>query len=201
MRITGGELGGLTLRTPKGNRVRPTQDRVREAVFSMLGEKVSDARVLDLFAGTGALGIEAGSRGAASVTWVEEERRNLEVVRENAQKLHVCECKTEFVCDEVGRWLKRVNSEEKNQQSAISNQQSFDLIFADPPYEWVARVGWDKVAGALRGLLAEGGIFVAEQGADQAAWVGAGWELTRDRVYGGTRICVYRKENEDEHGA
>jgi len=241
MRITGGELGGLTLRTPKGDRVRPTQDRVREAVFAMLGAKVPGARALDLFAGTGALGVEAGSRGAASVTWVEEDRRNVEVLKENVGLLNGrCECETVVVCDEVGRWLRRISNKEQvtsnkfstngerhptsdirqttNDARLLTNDfrrptlddecrmsevgsrmLAFDLVFADPPYEWVSRVGWGKVVEALgNGVLAEDGIFVAEQGAELPAWSGEGWEILRDKVYGGTRIFVCRKEKRNE---
>ena len=177
-------MGGLMLRTPKGDRVRPTQDRVREAVFAMLGAKVAGARTLDLFAGTGALGIEAGSRGAASVTWVDEDARSVEVLRENVRLLDACDCEKVVARDEVTRWLRR-----RTQEGAAG----FDLVFADPPYAWE---GWGKIFDALgAGVLAEGGIFVAELAAEHPAWTGEGWTILRDRAYGGTRVFLYRKES------
>ena len=195
---------GLVLRAPKGDRVRPTQDRVREAVFSMLGAKVPGARTLDLFAGTGALGLEAASRGAASVAWVEQDKRVVEVLRQNAALLEKSACVAEVVCDEAARFLKRIAGDVESRKSEVENRlPQFDLVFADPPYEWVARAGWQKTMDALAaGVLAEGGLFIAEQSADQPAWSGEGWDLLRDKAYGGTRVCMYRKkENTDGIGA
>ena len=196
-------MRGLLLRAPKGDRVRPTQDRVREAVFSMLAAKVPGARTLDLFAGTGALGLEAASRGATHVTWVEEDRRAAEVIRKNARLLDGRACEGVVVCDEVSRFLRRLADTDGNRQAHADGQaqknfslppSAFSLVFADPPYEWVARVGWGKTMAALGcGVLAGDGVFVAEQAAEQPAWTGEGWEVLRDRVYGGTRVCVYRK--------
>lgn len=182
MRITGGELGGLTLRVPKGDRVRPTQDRVREAVFSMLGGAVTGARVLDLFAGTGSLGLEAASRGAAHVVWVEQDRRVSATLKENAAHLHVDGTTTETVCCDALRWLRGWRG------------QPFDLVFADPPYAWITQEGWGKVMVPLAGgVLRPGGLFVAEQGADlPAPGCAPPWVLLRDRAYGGTRICLWQ---------
>jgi len=191
MRITGGEFCGLPLRAPKGDRVRPTQDRVREAVFSMLGAKVPGARTLDLFAGTGAMGLEAASRGAANVVWVEQDKRVAEVLKQNAAMLEKSACQANVVCDEAARFLKR-----------RPDPAAFDLVFADPPYDWVANTGWQKIMDALAsGVLADGGLFVAEQSAGQPAWSGEGWETLRDKEYGGTRITIYRKESKDGIGA
>ena len=188
MRITGGQIGGLMLKAPKGDRVRPTQNRVREAVFAMLAAKVVGARVLDLFAGTGAMGVEAGSRGAASVTWVEEDKRNVEVLKANVGLLKG-ECETVVVCDEAVRFLKRQSST-SDVQSPSSN---FDFVFADPPYAWVEKTGWTKVLTPLENILAEDGLFIAEQSAELAPNFPENWEILKDKTYGGTRICVCRK--------
>jgi 16S rRNA (guanine966-N2)-methyltransferase len=185
MRITGGEFCGRTLRVPSGDRVRPTQDRVRGALFSMLAELVPEARVLDLFAGSGAVGIEAISRGAREAVWVEADRRHAAVVRENVQAFRA---PGQVVCDEVVRWLRRVSAE-----------QVFDLVFADPPYEWALEHGFAQVAELLRtrGLLRRGGMLVTEQPTELPAAGYPEWELLRDRAYGHTRLVVYRLSDKE----
>jgi len=184
MRMTGGEFGGRRIRAPAGDRVRPTQDRVRAALFSMLAEVVPGARVLDLFAGSGAVGLEALSRGATAVVWVEADRRHAAVLRENVQKLAVGAEQGQVVCAEAMAWLQR----------ADAHAAPFDLVFADPPYEWAQAQGFAALAALLkgRGVLRPGGLFVAEQSVRTDAAVWAGWDLLRDRAYGHTRLAVYR---------
>jgi len=179
MRITGGEHGGRRIRVPSGDRVRPTQDRVRGALFSMLAERVPGARVLDLFAGSGAVGLEAASRGAAEVVWVEADRRHVAILKENVRLLGVT---GQVVGDDCLRWLKRAVCE------------PFDLVFADPPYDWAREHGFREIASLLgsRKLARPGGILVAEQPTELAAAELAGWEMLRDRVYGQTRLALYR---------
>jgi len=122
MRIISGEFGGRRLVAPKGDIARPTQDRVREAWFSILGEAVDGARVLDLFAGSGALGLESLSRGAASATFVEKARRSLEALEENVTTLGVTE------------QVKVVKGDAMKFAEGIAPGE-FDLVFADPPYD------------------------------------------------------------------
>jgi 16S rRNA (guanine966-N2)-methyltransferase len=121
MRIVAGELGGRRLRLPKDPRVRPTADRVREAWMSILGEELRDARVLDLFAGSGALGLEALSRGAAQATFVELSPPSLEALRANIETLGV-----------AGR--AKVHRGDALRFAAGLEAGVFDLAFADPPY-------------------------------------------------------------------
>src|SRR5258708_6381374 len=124
MRIIAGIAKGMTLAVPKGADTRPTSDRVREAIFSSLGERVIGADVLDLYAGTGALGFEAGSRGAQSVTFVEKVRSCLDVIEKNLaslQKNRGVACKFELRRGDVFAVMKRLN-------------RQFSLIFVDPPY-------------------------------------------------------------------
>jgi 16S rRNA (guanine966-N2)-methyltransferase len=121
MRIVAGELGGRRLRIPKDPRVRPTADRVREAWMSILGEELRDARVLDLFAGSGALGLEALSRGAAQATFVELSPPSLEALRANIETLGV-----------AGR--ARIHRGDALRFAAELEAGVFDLAFADPPY-------------------------------------------------------------------
>jgi 16S rRNA (guanine966-N2)-methyltransferase len=120
MRIIAGRWKGHGLRTAKGRDVRPTTDRVREAWMSALGPRVVDARVLDLFAGSGALGLEALSRGAESVVFVERARGALAAIVANIERLGA-EDEATVVSDDVFRFLRRV-------------EEPFDLAFADPPY-------------------------------------------------------------------
>lgn len=140
-RVVAGALGGRRLQVPRGRDVRPTSDRVREALFSTLGGRVVGATVLDLFAGTGALGIEALSRGAAYATFVERDRATARVLRGNLEAL-------ELVADV------RVTSAARcaEELAADPAQPVFDLVLCDPPY----RTGTTEIT-ALLGALAGGG--------------------------------------------
>jgi 16S rRNA (guanine966-N2)-methyltransferase len=180
MRITGGEFGGRKVRVPAGNRVRPTQDRVRGALFSMLAARIPGARVLDLFAGSGAVGLDALSRGAGAVVWVEADRRNADILRENLRS--VAGCATQVVCADCVQWLRKAST------------APFDLVFADPPYDWAEEHGFSGIAERLqkRRLVCPDGFFVTEQPARMRAETLIGWESLRDRTYGQTRLVVYR---------
>lgn len=188
LRITGGSLGGRHLRVPPGD-VRPTQDRVREALFASLQTLLPGASFLDLFAGSGAVGLEAWSRGAANVLWVEQERRIYNVLKGNVETL--CSGAAEAQCR-----LQDVFSFCRGWRSG----GAFDIIFADPPY---ARqdVGADVAGGLLdavreAGLASTGGLLVLEQGARETAPAAAGWTALRERVYGRTCLRIYRREEE-----
>jgi 16S rRNA (guanine966-N2)-methyltransferase len=187
MRITGGTLRGRKLRTLNSLTTRPTQDRVREALFSMLGETTRDARFLDLCAGSGAVGIEAWSRGAAYVCWVEQHRRAAEVLRRNVEEL--CPGVGDVVgCDAVLALKKHLV------------KAPFDIIFCDPPYgDKSGRVTAREGVGFLRAalelalrerVLAEGGVFVAELRAESEPLECPGWHLVRDRVYGESALRI-----------
>lgn len=123
LRVIGGEKRGFPLASPKGGTVRPTANRVRKALFDILGQRVEDAQVLDLFAGTGAVGIEALSRGAASCLFVEADSRNIEVIRDN---LRVCrlESSAEVYRGNLPACL-----------SLLMRSRPLDLAFVDPPYD------------------------------------------------------------------
>lgn len=121
MRIVAGEYGGRRLVVPKDERVRPTADRVREAWMSILGEALPEARVLDLFAGSGALGLEALSRGAAHVTFVELHPASLRALDQNIAALGVADSVTVHRGDAM-RYAER------------AGEAPFDIILADPPY-------------------------------------------------------------------
>ena len=183
MRITGGEFGGRKVKAPAGDRVRPTQDRVRGALFSMLAEIVPGARVLDLFAGSGSVGLDAFSRGAAAVVWVEGDRCHAQALKANVAALAVDTVAATVVCCDVLRWLR-----------TPAGLAPFDIVFADPPYDWARENGFVTMAALLtaQGWMKPAGFFVAEQPADMAVAVLPGWTLLRDREYGQTRLAVYR---------
>src|SRR5882762_9643928 len=121
LRIIAGEFKGRRLKTPATNKVRPTADRVREAWFSILQQSIPDARVLDLFAGSGALGFEALSRGAVSVDFVENSKASLAAIRDNATTLNVGDRVTIHRSDAL-RFAERLQPAQ------------YDVAFADPPY-------------------------------------------------------------------
>ena len=182
MRITGGELGGRVLQVPKSGAIRPTQDRVREALFSMLQCEVPGATVLDMFAGTGSFGLDAISRGAARATFVEANAKHLETLRSNVETLGKASV-SDLVRGDAYRYI-----------SSYSGA-GFDIAFADPPYALGEEKGYASVLKTLsdRGVVRPGGIFVAEMTSAQSSEKTLGWELLRDRTYGRTRICVWRR--------
>jgi 16S rRNA (guanine966-N2)-methyltransferase len=183
MRVIGGEYGGRRLTAPVGAHVRPTSDRVREAVFSMLFSRggVDGLQVADLFAGTGALGIEALSRGAASVTFVERDPRSVDAIRANLAAVGLCEAEDRgdatLIRADVDGWLAQ----------AVSR---YDIVLCDPPYDYQ---GWDTLMARLPAELA-----VLESGAEIVA--PDGWEVLRSRRYGGTIVTVARPARATEKG-
>lgn len=185
MRITGGEFGGRNLKVPKSDAIRPTQDRVREALFNIIQFEVAGSEFLDLFAGSGAVGLEALSRGAKSVTFVERERRHLAVLKENVETLvgRTGDGRRETVAADCYRWLSTYSG------------PGFTIGFADPPYALGEEKGYASVLSTLaeRGVIRPGGLFIAEMSAVQKAEETPGWELVRDRTYGKTRLCIWRR--------
>ena len=174
MRITGGALVRRPLDAPKGGRTRPTSDRVREALFSVLGARLDlgGARVLDLFAGSGALGLEALSRGAAHATFVEHHGPTLAVARRNARSLGVAE-RADFVRADALAWLGRASG-------------PFDLVLADPPYALLEVASLPSLA---RPRLAPDGLFVLEHDGRHAFDDAEGHVLSR--AYGGTTVSLF----------
>jgi 16S rRNA (guanine(966)-N(2))-methyltransferase RsmD len=148
MRVVGGRLGGRTLHAPRGRATRPTPERVREALFSILGGRIEGARVLDLFAGSGALGIEALSRGAASATFVDSSRAAIAAIRRNLTELDV---EAEVIAQRVAAFLER----------APNSGRQYDLVFLDPPYRHAATLG-RELSLALEPVLAQDARVVSE---------------------------------------
>ncbi len=157
MRIIGGTAAGLLLKVPKGYDVRPTPDLVRQAVFNSLGERVVGARVLDLFSGSGALGLECLSRGAASVLSVEKASRHAMMIRQNLAAVHLPAENFELRVQDVFTAIRQLAAEGRQ----------FDLILADPPFG-EKNIGRRSTSVSqqllddehLPSLLNDGGVFV-----------------------------------------
>jgi len=180
VRVIGGELRSRRLRPPPSV-VRPTADRVREAVFSALGD-VANARVLDLFAGSGALGIEALSRGAAHATFVDSARASIATVRANLVDLALEQRASVHGMDAI-RALAHFERVEAR----------FDLVFVDPPYASGLRAS-ALAALAARRVLAPGALVVVERSAKQDLEAAAvvGYKVERERSYGDTVVAFLR---------
>lgn len=175
MRIIGGRLRRRALLAPKGRDVRPTTDRVREALFNLLGARrtPAGARVLDLFAGTGALGLEAISRGAEAVVFVEADPQALRTARANAAALGV-EAQCSFVRADAFAYLRGAPG------------PRYDLVFADPPYE-LARL--PELPALVRPHLAPDGLLVLEH--DARHDFGGTPGLVLNRAYGRTVVSIF----------
>lgn len=179
MRIISGRLGRKRIKAPSGHRTRPTTEKAREAIFNLLESRIhlADAHVLDLFAGTAALGLEAISRGAAHVTFVEGDRRVMAVARENARTLGV-EDQCLFVDGDAVSHLEEYTG------------PPFDVIFADPPYELEAMERLPELA--LPHLREPYGVFSLEH--DTRIWFDDHPHLHTQREYGRTIVSLFRPE-------
>jgi 16S rRNA (guanine966-N2)-methyltransferase len=176
MRVIAGSLGGRRLVAPRGLATRPTSDRVREALFSALGD-VGGATVLDLFAGTGALGIEALSRGATRATFVESARPALTALRDNLAALGLAG-RAQVLAQPVER-------------AAPSLRGPFDLVFLDPPYAALAAIPAVVAALATGGALAPGARVVVEHASRDPAPELADLAARPSRTYGDTSVTIY----------
>jgi len=190
MRVIAGSAGGLTLQAP-GKGTRPTMDRVRGAIFSSLGERVPDARVLDLYAGSGALGIEALSRGAASATFVEHHGPTAGLIRRNLKTTRL---------DQRGASVQQLDAMRFLELYAPPG--SFDLVFADPPYlkdtrpyagEQPNHADQVLTQPNLPAALGEEGLLILECERRQPLPSLASWEILTDRSYGESRILILRR--------
>lgn len=187
MRIVGGKYRGLTLAAPKDERVRPTSDRVREALYNILahndfgiGFRLEGARVLDLFSGTGALGLEALSRGAKYVLFVDDHAESRALVRRNVEAMNATGATKIWRRDATGLGEMPPNA-----------GGPFDLVLLDPPYRKdLVRLA---LVSALEGKwFAEKALVVAEMAEDENFIAPAGFELVDERAYGDTKILVMR---------
>lgn len=174
IRVIAGSVKGRRLKIPKGQTVRPTSDKVRGAIFNILGDKIIGADVLDLFSGSGALGIESLSRGAGSCTFVDNDPRCIKIIRENLEN-----------CGFSGKVVRGLK---------ILDKGSFNIVFADPPY------GKDMARNLLSELdscsiLKNFSLVVIEHSKRDVIEEPLSWQKIKDRRYGDTAISIYEKHN------
>ena len=180
MRVISGSVRGVQLRTPDGMKTRPTADRVKEAMFSIIQFDIPGARVLDLFAGTGQLGIEALSRGATWACFVDEQECACKLIKENLTRAKLTNCANVTRCD-YSAYLK--NTSEK-----------FNIIFLDPPY---AEVFLENALNLITeiDILQSGGIIVTERPlGKELPWEYPGYTRSKDYKYGKTLLTIFRKD-------
>jgi 16S rRNA (guanine(966)-N(2))-methyltransferase RsmD len=194
MRVTSGTAKGHTLRLPSGPRIRPTLDKTREAVFGILGGQVASSRFLDLFAGTGANGIEALSRGAAHAVFVDTSRHCVEAIRRNLEKTAMTD-KAEIIRTDALAFLARRHSSPPREPGV------FDIVFADPPYRKILGAGKAACPISERALqlLSSGAILkhnasvILEHSPITSLPENMGkLVLWKGRRYGSTAISIYR---------
>jgi len=181
MRVITGTAKGISLKSPEGLITRPTADRVKEALFSAIQFDIPSATVLDLFAGTGQLGIEALSRGASRAVFVDENEKACHLVKENLRRTKL-ENRATVVRSDYLSFLKRT-------------KEKYNIILLDPPYAEVFLENALKIISEID-ILQSGGIIIAERplGKDLSA-VYPGFERSHDYKYGKTLITIFRKRN------
>ena len=182
MRVVAGKFRGRAIKGPKTDAIRPTADRLRESLFNILvhayGNPILDARVLDLFAGTGALGIEAVSRGARFVCFVEDSAEGRALLRENVEA---------FALGGVAKIFRR----DATRLGAVHPNEPFSLVFCDPPYR--KGLGEQALASARGGgWLAPGAIAVVEEAVDAKFVAPEGFEELERRAYDDTEFVILR---------
>ena len=177
MRIIAGEHKGARIFAPPGRDTRPTSDRVRENVFNIVASWVEEARVLDLYAGSGAMGLEALSRGAASAVFVEADPDAVRAIERNLDKLRL-----------RGATLVRLDATAALAQEAAAGRK-YDLVLVDPPY---AMTDFDALGRYLPIVLADDGLLVLETDARTEPEL-AGLEVRTTRKYGSTRVTVFQQ--------
>lgn len=202
MRVVSGKAKGTKLVAPKSERTRPTLDKTKEALFSVLLHMAPDmfgsgqGRCLDLCAGSGQVGIEALSRNMYQAVFVEKDAAALAVIKENLQKTHLTQA-AQIVGVTVGRFFKMRQATSVQAQVQVQTGQAeipelFDFIYCDPPYRLAAEINAAVLAHASL-ILRQGGVLVLEQAAEVAALPAtAPLCLVKEQVYGRTRLCFYR---------
>jgi 16S rRNA (guanine966-N2)-methyltransferase len=178
VRIIAGERKGHTIFAPRGRETRPTSDRVRENVFNIVAPWVEGARVLDLYAGSGAMGLEALSRGAAAAVFVEADADAVRAIERNLDKLRL-----------TGGTVIRTEAMTGLAQEATAGRK-YDLVLVDPPY---AMTDFDTLARYLPRILAADGLAVLESAARTEPEL-AGLAVRTSRKYGSTRVTVFEHE-------
>ena len=178
MRVITGSARGRKLKTPENYDIRPTTDNVKESVFNIIQFDIEGRRVLDLFAGTGQLGIECLSRGASSAVFVDQSREAVKIVKEN---LKACGLSGTVVQSDATSFLRTCGK--------------FDIIFVDPPYDSDL---YESVLNTVNSIdiLSDGGIIICESRRERALpEMTAPYKKRREYTYGKVKLCIYTKEN------
>lgn len=178
MRVITGSARGRKLKTPENYDIRPTTDNVKESVFNIIQFDIEGRRVLDLFAGTGQLGIECLSRGASSAVFVDQSREAVKIVKEN---LKACGLSGTVVQADALSFLRTCGK--------------FDIIFVDPPYDSDL---YESVLNTVNSIdiLSDGGIIICESRRERALpEMTAPYKKRREYTYGKVKLCIYTKEN------
>ena len=182
MRVISGSARGTRLKTPEGQLTRPTSDRVKEAIFSVIQFEVEGSRFLDLFGGSGQMGIEALSRGAAGAVFVDGRREACRLIQENL-RLTRLQDKASVVQSDYLSYLSRC-------------RETFDIIFLDPPYAEVFLENSLKKISEID-ILSSRGIIICERPADKLLDMEvSGFQRGKDYRYGNTWVTIFRKEQE-----
>ena len=180
MRVITGIAGGRKLKSPEGEAVRPTTDQVKQAIFNILQFDLEGRRILDLFGGTGQLGIEALSRGAREAVFTDSSRTSVQLIRENLKR-----------CGFEGRVL------QTDALSYLARGEKFDVIFIDPPYDGGLYQAVLERINAVDNLT-EGGIIVCEARAGtELPELVPPYRRLREKRYGNVKICLYSKNEKD----
>ena len=178
MRVITGKARGRKLAAPANNDIRPTTDNVKESIFNIIQFDIEGRRVLDLFAGTGQLGIECLSRGAESAVFIDQSRESVKLVKDNLK-----------TCGLVGTVM------QMDAVSFLNGCGKFDLIFIDPPYDSPL---YEKVLETVNSvdILSDGGIIICEASRDrQLPELEAPYKKVREYIYGKVKLCKYTKES------
>ena len=181
MRIITGKYKGRQLQSSKDRSIRPTTNKIKEYIFEILGEFTSNARVLDLFSGSGSLGIEAISRGAQAVTFVDISQNSLTILRKNLTAIKVVEPYS-IVKRDVIRFLKQ-------------NTASFDLVFADPPFKWNQFNEMISLTLKPENLNAEGILVIESEKSHNINWDGENFSVFRQKTFDRSVITFLSRED------
>jgi 16S rRNA (guanine966-N2)-methyltransferase len=188
MKVIGGFLKGRNLRVLKTGILRPTKSIVREAVFDILGDRIQGARVLELFAGTGALGIESVSRSAAQVVMVERDLALFKVLGENVRRLDIAS--RVFLKNDPAETALRAFAREK---------KKFDIVFADPPYTYDARSLVKLLRLIFEVVPATGMVLLEVSLHTLLPKTGTNWLLVKERTYGSAKLLIYQAKGADSN--
>jgi len=182
VRVIAGRYGGRRLQAPIGSQVRPTSDRVKEAIFNILAGRLENAIVLDMFAGTGNLGIEALSRGAQKVIFIEQSQNSLRTIRSNLASLGIAAEDYQLIAGDAFKAIGRLRR----------LPERFDLVFVDPPYDkGFAEKALSTLAEA--DVMQSGGLVIVETASRETVPQALHFELLRQSVYGDTTVYFFAK--------